>query len=53
MEVFQTLRDNQIGNGNILQFVEQQNHVNQQTMQNLVQLQDQMQQVYFVVKREG
>ena len=53
MEVLQTLRDIQIGNGNILQCVEQQNKINQQMMHNLVQLQNQMQKVSSVVRKEG
>ena len=52
VEVLQTLKDIQIENGNILQSLEQQNQINRQVMQNLVQLQNHMQHVSSIVRRE-
>ena len=53
MEEFRTLEKIQFWNGKILHYMEQQNEINQQMMQNLMKLQSQVQQVSFLVRREG
>ena len=52
-EVFQTLKNIQVGNENIILYMEKQNQINQQLMQNLMQMHNKVQQVPTVIGMEG